>query len=226
MKTQPKEVIYLIGDCDEKRRVAAGDRPGIARARGDEIVSICRMEGRDYYVIGEHPFGGFTVLQYVRYQRSLLDPHPTPASEVRSLLHATGARVPLGRRVSRLGYLERRLVSLAARLTPETRTLIIELDGIPYSRRLRSALRRAAARLRKKYEVWISVTDSRFADRSASVAEYKAGSLISLSASAFRSRPLARRLLIARLRRCFAEPSRPLERGRIIEVSRDNRDRI
>ena len=213
-----REVIYLTGDSDEKRRMLRGEMPGIARAMNDEVTDICRMNGRDYYIVGKHPFGSFTVAQYVRYQRALLSAAPPSAAEIRRLLASLGLRVRTGRRLGSLGYAERRLVALAGRINADTRTLVIDLDGVPYSRALRSSLRRYAARLRRSYEVWISVTDSRLADRKASLAEMRPGSIIALSRNTFLSRPLSRRLLLARLRRCFAPPSDPLEKGRVIEV--------
>ena len=107
--------------------------------------------------------------------------------------------------------------SLSGSVTPETRTLVIDLDGVPYSRALRSSLRRAAKRLSRDYEVWISVTDCRFTDKRASVAEMKKGDIIALGRRIV-SRPLSRRLLLARLRRCFAPAEEPIEKGRITEV--------
>lgn len=217
MKKHYREVIYLLGDSEEKHRAMHGDLPGVARARGAEITSVCRMEGRDYYVVGEHPFGGFTAMQYVRYERSLID-RPAPGkAEIKALLRKLGAMINVNKRMRALSFLDRRLVALAARITPETRTLVIDLDGVPYSRALRSSLRRAAKRLSRDYEVWISVTDCRFTDKRASVAEMKKGDIIALGRRIV-SRPLSRRLLLARLRRCFAPAEEPIEKGRITEV--------
>lgn len=221
MKTQYREVIYLIGDSEEKRKALRSEQPGVARAHNDEVVDICRMEGRDYYVIGTHPFGGFTVGQYVRYERSLLGSSPAENKEIKRTLSRLGARISLNKRIKSLDFLDRRLAALAGRITPETRTLAIDLDGVPYSRHLKSKLHRITRRLSRWFEVWVSVTDSRFAGNRAAIAEMRKGSLIALSRNTFRSRPLSRRILLARLRRCFTQPAEPLEKGKIIEVRRD-----
>lgn len=219
MKKECRDVIYLVGDGAEKRRIFRGGLPGVARADSDEVTGICRMEGRDYYSVGRHPFGGFTVAQYVRYQRSLTDGRATDKRGVRAALGKLGLRVGQNRRLGSLGFVERRLVALAGRVDGNTRTLAIDLDGAPYSRRLRSALRRAVRRLRRDYEIWISVTDSRFAGPNATVARLGEGSIISMRRRDLYSRPLSRRILLARLRRCFV-PAPAIEKGTIVEVSR------
>ena len=221
MKKQCREVIYLIGDSDEKRRMMREELPGIARAMNDEVTDICRMNGKDYYVVGKHPFSGFTVAQYVRYRHALLSDKPLSAKQVRAAMRSVGLKVRSGRRLGSLGYMDRRLAARAGSVKEDTRTLVVDLDGVPYSRSLRSSVRRAAKRLKKTYEVWISVTDSRLADKNASLAEMRTGSVIALNRITFRCRPLSRRLLLARLRRCFAPPSDPLEKGRVIEVSKE-----
>lgn len=218
MRKHYREIIYLIGDSEEKRRTMYNDQPGIARARGDEIADICRIDGRDYYILGSHPFGEFTVNQYVRYERSLLGAASPSPGEIRKTLARLGARVRLTKRVKRLGYLERRLVTLAGRITPDTRTLAVELDGVPYSRRLMRRLRRVTRRLSRWFEIRISVTDSRFAETGETLAELHPGSIIALGKYRLRSRPLSRRLLLARLRRCFVSEKRPLEKGKVTEI--------
>ncbi len=217
MKTLCKNIIYLLGDSAEKRRVLRSAQ-NVARAHNDEVTDVCRIRGRDYYVVGTHPFADFTVLQYVRYERALIDAPRLSDEAIRQILRACGTKARLHARMGKLSFVDRRLVTLAARVTLQTVTVAINLDGVPFSRALRTRLHRAAAKLSRKYEVWISVTDSRFINKNSDVAEMRQGKLPTPKKTDCRSRTLARRILLARMRRCFAQPEH-LEKGKIVMVN-------
>ncbi len=217
MKTLCRNIIYLIGDSAEKRRVIRSAQ-GVARAHNDEVTNVCRIKGKDYYVVGTHPFADFTVLQYIRYERALIDAPRLSDDDIKKLIRDCGAKAGLHSKIGKLSFVDRRLVTLAARITDQTATVAVNFDGVPFSRSLRSRLHRAAARLSKKYEVWISVTDSRYINKNSDVAEMRQGLLPTPKKNNYRSRPLARRILLARMRRCFAEPDH-LEKGKIVIVN-------
>lgn len=218
MKRHYREITYLIGDSAEKRRMMRSCGKGVARALNDEVSAVCRVKGKDYYVVGKHPFGAFTVWQYLRYERALLSPSPITKKEAKALLKSVGVKTALWKKLGRLPFAERRLVQAAARMTSDTVTVAINLDGAPYSRALRASLRRATKRLGKKYAVWVAVTDSRLVPRFARTLEITPNTVYTSRKKKYRSSVVSRASLVSKLKACFADPE-PLEKGKVVCVS-------
>lgn len=213
-----REVLYLTGDAREKRKLMR-EASNLAKAGNEEVSVICRVAGRDYYVSGKHPFAAFDVYRYIRYERALLSPSPVTKKEARRLLARLGVRVSLRAGLGRLDVLTRRLVALSARILPDTATLAIDLDGAPYSRRLRRKLARAVRFLSRRYSVWVAVTDSRLIPAAARRAELRPGVLYTRARPVLRSRVVSRALLRKAFRACGAEGETPVvEKGRIVQV--------
>lgn len=213
-----REILYLSGDSSEKRKLMRSGGVNVARALNDEVSAVCRVKGKDYYVVGKHPFAAFSVYKYLRYERALLSPSPLSKKQARELLRRVGARVSLRRKLGRLSFVNRRLVALAARLTDKTTVLAVNLDGAPYSVRLRRQLRRATKRLSRSFGLWVAVTDSRLVPKNSRVVEIKPRSLYMRPESVFRSKTATRRTLLARFAAQNAEPP-VLENGKVICVS-------
>lgn len=210
------EILYLLGDSAEKRRIMRTAGPSVARALNDEISSVCRVKGKDYYIIGKHPFADFSVYQYMRYERALVDSAPLTKKKARALLKKLGAKTRLGKKLGSLRFVTRRLVTLAARLTNETTALTINLDGVPYTHYLAKSLRHVAKRLAKNYTLWIAVTDSRLVEKKGRAVEIRSGAIFSRLRK-YRSDVMRRRTLTARIKACRAEMP-VLERGRVVCV--------
>ncbi len=197
------EILYLLGESAEKRRIMRTAGSNVARALNDEVSSVCRVKGKDYYVVGRHPFADFSVYNYMRYERALIDKSPLTKKRARKLLKSLGAKTRLSARLGRLPALRRRLVSLAARLTDETAVLSVNFDGLPYSRRLSRSIKKAVKRLSRKYALWIAVTDSRFVKRKGRAVEIKSGAIFS-KLRKYRSSVVSRRTLLSRINSCRA----------------------
>ena len=101
MKTLCRNIIYLIGDSAEKRRVIRSAQ-GVARAHNDEVTNVCRIKGKDYYVVGTHPFADFTVLQYIRYERALIDAPRLSDDDIKKLIRDCGAKAGLHSKIGKL----------------------------------------------------------------------------------------------------------------------------
>lgn len=213
-----REILYLTGDSAEKRRLLRSGGTNVARAMNDEVSVVCRVKGKDYYVVGKHPFAAFSVYKYLRYERALLSPSPLTKKQARSLLKRVGLRVGLRRKLGGLCFVKRRLVQLAARLTDKTAILAINLDGAPYSEKLRRRLRRAVRRLSRAFGLWIAVTDSRLVPRRGRAVEVKPKSVYARPDRVFRSKPTARRTLLARFAAEHADPP-AVEGSKIVCVS-------
>lgn len=213
-----REILYLSGDSSEKRRLMRSGGANVARALNDEVSAVCRVKGKDYYVVGKHPFAAFSVYKYLRYERALLSPSPLSKKQARELLRRVGAHVSLRRKLGRLSYVKRRLVALAARLTDKTAIMAINLDGAPYSEKLRRQLRRATKKLSRSFGLWIAVTDSRLVPRKSRAVEIKPHSVYTRPESVFRSKTAGRRALLARFAAEHAEPP-VLESGKIVCVT-------
>lgn len=215
MKTY-HEILYLLGDSAEKRRIMRTAGVGVARALNDEVSSVCRVHGKDYYIIGKHPFADFSVYAYMRYERALVDGEPLTKKKARGLLKKLGAKTRLNRKLGSLPFVTRRLVTLAARLTSETTALTINLDGVPYTRYLAKSLWRAVKRLSKNYALWISVTDSRLVEKKGRAVEIRSGAIFSRLRK-YHSDIVKRRTLFGKIAACRAEVP-PLERGKVVCV--------
>ena len=205
MKMPIREITYLVGDCAEKRRLMRVGGVSLARAMNDEVSAICRMGGKDYYVIGKHPFSSFTVWQYMRYERALLSPVPLTKTSAKELLKKAGLHISLSKRLGSLSVVKRRLVTVLSRITDSTSSVALSLDGVPYSMRLKRQLRRASAKLRKTYGLYVAVTDSRFAVKGNGV-EIRPNTLFVRSRKKYRSGVVRRASLIEGLKARFAEP--------------------
>ncbi len=203
-----------MGDSAEKRRIAREAGSGVARAMNDEVSSVCRVEGRDYYVLGDHPFAAFSAFKYIRYERALIG--PTTRKEAKRLLRAVGAKVRLSAKMGRISFVRRRLVSLAARITEGTTAVFIDLDGAPYSRELARELKRAVRFLSRRYSVWAAVTDSRLVEKGGRATEIKPRAAFARLRS-YRSKVVGRRTMLRRIKSCRAELP-VTERGTVVCV--------
>ena len=93
MRKLLREVTYLVGNSAEKRRMLRTGGKCVARACPDEVSAVCRMGGKDYYVVGRHPFARFSVWEYMRYERALLSPSPLTKKQAREMLKGAGKEV-------------------------------------------------------------------------------------------------------------------------------------
>lgn len=215
-KKPSKEAVYLVGDSAEKRRLMRAGGACVARALNDEVSSVVRVEGRDYYVVGKHPFAAFGVWKYMRYERALVSDKPLTKKEAKALLKRLGVRVRLGKKLGRLPATLRRAVTLAARLTEHTTTLALQMDGTPFGRRENRRLRRFVRKTSDTFAVWVSVTDSRFVPKNRRTVEIRSSLLFSRLRT-YRSSVASRRRLTAKIRAQKGSIP-PLEAGKIVCV--------
>lgn len=215
MRKLLREVTYLVGNSAEKRRMLRTGGKCVARACPDEVSAVCRMGGKDYYVVGRHPFARFSVWEYMRYERALLSPSPLTKKQAREMLKGAGLRVRLSARLGSLDGVARRIITAISRITLSTTTVALVLDGLPYSVMGARKLHRAVEKLRLQYCVWVAVTDSRFIK----------GRQIAVCPNSIYARPkryysrVVRRLsLVDGLKARFIEPP-VIEKGKVVCVS-------
>ncbi len=121
-----------------------------------EVLFCASENGRNYFAYAPVPFGGFRVIDYLRYRRALCDEKLLPADIAR-------LGVNPNKKLRRLCAAERRIVQFLEKTLGKTdKPVIVNLDGIRYTRRNMSALKRLLSVVPRAY---IFVTDKRFASR-------------------------------------------------------------
>ena len=192
------------------------DHP-LSYADNDEIAMVCRISNKDYYVVGEHPFGDFTVAEYVRYSHSLVGKVLLTKSDIKGLLSNLGVRVNLKTHLNKLDFITRRLVCLCTKIQANTTSLAINLDGVPFSRKLKRKIRRCVRVLGRRYTITFALTDARLARKGSKGITLKLGAIYTSQSYAKKSKRIKRsrfKKLLARL----PQPIPPLEQADIVCV--------
>lgn len=209
-----KKVIFLCGDPNEKRRLMRRDHP-IAYADNDEVSVAVRIDGTDYYVVGTHPFGDFSVHQYLSYSYSLIGRKPLSKIAAKEMLLRVGLRIGLNVRMGALDMIRRRLVCLAPKLNEDTTSVALNFDGMMYSGFKRFCLKRRLGKLALRYNVTASVSDYRFSGEDGIMV--KLGTLYS-SELYDKKTKLVKKRRFTNLLSSLDYPVPPLERSDIVRV--------
>ena len=160
-------VTYCTGDPGLKRKNFRAQTGGeIIYCDNDEIsppVKGC----------GKMPFGGFTVLEFIRYARALKDNAPLNRTAVLRRLRAAGVKRRLNCKLRRLSAVEYRAVSLSAKAEDDTRVAYLNFDGLAYGLKNRRILKRFLNVWEKRYKVFVSVSDKRFMPKNSTVLNFE-----------------------------------------------------
>ncbi|MCH5351442.1 MAG: hypothetical protein J1F39_05705 [Clostridiales bacterium] len=144
-------VTYCIGSARIKREYFADS--GAIVLDNVEVLFCASENGRNYFAYGDVPFGSFTVEEYLTYRRALTT---EPFSE-KALLPF---KIPATKRINKLCPAELRCVMFLEKTTGHTdKTLVVNLDGVKYTRRNNAALKRL---IKSVNEVFVCVSDARF----------------------------------------------------------------
>lgn len=145
-------VTYCVGSARQKRAYFAS-ASGVVVLDNVEVLFCASADGKNYFALGEVPFGSFGVLEYLKYRRALCD-KKVNASQIRAL------GLSPRKRLKRLCAAEMRLVMFLEKTAGETdKAIVVNLDGCKYTRRNAAALKRLTA---LADEVYVCVTDERF----------------------------------------------------------------
>ena len=167
-------VVYCTGNPGFKRRDFRKCRGGgVINLDNDEILAYFTLDGRGYCVTGNIPFGSFTATEYVVYTRALLGEVPFGVKAARKKLQEVGFKGGKNRKLSRLSPIQYRAASLAAKAEPETRTVYINFDGLPYTYKNRRQIKRFINHAAKRFMLFVAVSDTRFIPKNSTVSVYE-----------------------------------------------------
>lgn len=121
-----------------------------------EVLFCVSENGCNYFAYAPVPFGEFTVFDYLSYRRALCG-EKLIASDIKSF------GINPKRKMDKISAAERRTVQLLEKTCGKAdKPVIVNLDGIRYSRRCMAALCRLLAVIPQAY---VFVTDKRFVTR-------------------------------------------------------------
>ncbi|MDE5563234.1 MAG: hypothetical protein K2J01_06825 [Clostridiales bacterium] len=148
-------VTFCLGSARAKRAYIKTIEGGVL-LDNIEVLFCASENGRNYFAYAPIPFGGFRVGDYLRYRRALCGD---------KLLSSDIAKFGINpdKKLRKLCAAERRIVQFLEKTRGKTdKPVIVNLDGIRYSRRNMSALKRLLSAVPQAY---VFVTDKRFSSR-------------------------------------------------------------
>ena len=118
-----------------------------------EVLFCASENGRNYFALGAVPFGGFTVIEYIRYKCACVRTVPSSAQIEELGLNPY-------RLIGGLSPAEMRVAMYLAETGGSTdKAVVINLDGAKYTRKNAAALSKLLSRIGEAY---VCVTDKRF----------------------------------------------------------------
>ena len=149
-------VTFCLGSARQKRAYVKSIKDGVL-LDNIEVLFCVSENGRNYFAYAPVPFSDFRVHDYLKYRRALCGDKITEFDIRRFGL---SPRTKIGR----LAAAERRIVQYLEKTCGKaTGPIIINLDGIRYSRRGMAALNRLISAL--SVDVYVFVTDVRYVRR-------------------------------------------------------------
>lgn len=148
-------VTFCLGSARQKRAFIKTVKDAIL-LDNIEVLFCVSENGRNYFAYAPVPFSGFSVYDYLKYRRALCG-----QKLIVSDIKAFGINPQ--KKLGRLSAAERRTVQLLEKTCGKAdKTVIVNLDGIRYTRRCMAALNRLLSFLPEAY---VFVTDKRFITR-------------------------------------------------------------
>lgn len=172
--TDLSEVVFCIGSPEGKRacfRKSVGE--DFVYADNDEVFASITENGKTYFIIGKPPCFDMTVLEYVKYNRSIVSTECFAFGVLRKFVWKTCRAIMLQNAdVANLSVFSYRAVQCFTLITDKTRFVAVNFDGVPFSKENAKMLARFLGYLSGKYKVFVSVTDTRFLPDSCFVRRY------------------------------------------------------
>jgi len=108
------------------------------------------------------PFGTFTILEYVRYSRALVEETQMPRQAVLERIKFAGLKRKLTCKLKKLSPVEYRALCFASKVDDKTHSAYINFEGLKYCKKHRASLKKFLELLGQKYKVYAMVNDVRF----------------------------------------------------------------
>lgn len=126
----------------------------------DEVICAFSLGDRTCFALGEPPFADMRAADYIAYERSLSG-RSLSLGEIEYFAKAL-TRLDINRRLGGLGIVGYRAAQLLARYDLPVTELYVNFDGLPYSRRNASALKRFLDKPARRMRIFVAVSDFRF----------------------------------------------------------------
>lgn len=198
------DVIFCIGDSAAKHAALRRNvDETCALADNDEVyASLCEQD-KTFFIVGSYPFGDMTVSEFIRYNRMIITRDCYKNSYIRKFIKkACGKKVSVRKRLRSLDVFMYRAVKILSAVTDKTQEIMINFDGVPYSKENEIKLFRFLYALKQKYALTVAVSDNRFIASGATVRRYeKDGNSAELSLKADSRILRGKRLVMAYTRR-------------------------
>lgn len=171
------DIVFCIGSSEAKRldfRKSVNETS--VYVDNDEVCACITENDRTFFVIGSFPFSDMTVSEFIRYNRMIITRDLWKNAQMRKFIKKScGKRVGLGAKVGSLGLFAYRAIQTLSLVTNETKEILINFDGLPYSKENQQVLYRFLSYIKQHYKVTAAVSDNRFIYPGATVRRYEAG---------------------------------------------------
>jgi len=172
--------MYCLGDTTEFREKKG---EGIIFCNNDELAPVVTSASlkASYLTDGDKaqlgtmatnrrkkvliPFGTFTILEYVRYSRALVDERQLSRHGAHERIKCVGLKRKLGTKLKKLSPIEYRALCLAVRLDDNTHSVYVNFEGLKYCKKHRVSLKHFLELWGEKHKVYAMVSDARFVPR-------------------------------------------------------------
>jgi len=169
--------MYCLGKTREFR---AKNGDGIVVCNNDEMLLSVKVAGGNAQSLndgdkksasnlvvtkrrkGQIPFGTFTLYEYFRYQRALVDEKPLSKEDVSIKIKKVGLNCPLNTKLKKLSSVEYRALSFAIKLQKDTKETYLNFEGLKYCRKNKKLLTNFLTKLDRSYSVYVNLSDNRF----------------------------------------------------------------
>lgn len=156
-------VTYCTGNVLLKRKHFRRENTySILSLDNDEVITTFAKGNKMYYITGSTPFGNMTVIEYINYQRSLINEEKVSFVVVKKVLAKLGVRIKATTKMDRLKEIGYRVVCFIARVCMTTEIIYINFDNVAYSKSNHRLIRKMLNFLSKTYMVYVAISDTRF----------------------------------------------------------------
>ncbi len=168
-------ITYCIGEVNAKRKHFLEKSVSECNEYldNDELLAVKEENGETLFAVGEIPFGNMKVSEYIVYQRSNAMRRTVPMREVKYYGKLFFLDLPFRKKMNALSVIDYRKAQFLANYNLAVREVYINLDGLPFNRKNRKKLENLISGLRRYFNLYISISDSRFIPQGALIREYK-----------------------------------------------------
>ncbi len=151
-------VTYCIGSARQKRTYFE-EASGVVTLDNVEVLFCASENGRNYFAFGDVPFKTFTVDDYLKYRRALCVGNVSP--NIDEFLKKQ--KISGNKKLGRISPVQMRVVTYLEKTAGVTqKTVVINLDGTKYTRKLNAQLKSFLSAIGDAY---VCVTDRRFVEK-------------------------------------------------------------